>query len=105
MIFIILVDFKNGLVTMAGYIVNLFYVAPCAENIRSCCGAEFGPRSGASVVLNWSLYGLKTASNSFPKYFGDFLRDLVFITSRYNQDLWIRKSDYYKGYDYIETHS
>ena len=35
----ILIAVKNGLGIVAGYIGNAFYIAPCAENIWSCCGA------------------------------------------------------------------
>ena len=34
--------------------------------------------------------------------FGDFLRDLIFTPSIADQDLWMIKSDYYEGCDYIE---
>ena len=89
---------------MAGDIGNSFCTAPCAENIWSWCGADFGTRCGAVVVLKWILYGLKTESNSFHKYFVEFLIDLVFTPFRSDQDVWIRKSDEYEGYDYIATH-
>ena len=56
------------------------------------------------MFLNRALYGLKTASNSFHKYFGDFIRDLGFTSSIEYQDLWIYKSDDYEGYYYIATH-
>ena len=95
----ILIAVKNGLGLIAGDIGNTLCTAQCAENIWSCCGAEFDPICGAVVVLKWALYGLKTASNSFHKYFGDFLRDLGFIKSIVDQDLWIRKFDKYEEYD------
>ena len=95
---------NNGLGIMAVDIGNVFCMATCAENICSCCVEEFGPRCDSIVVLNWDLYGLKMASNSFYRYFGDFLRDLVFTPSRADQDLWIIKSEDYEGYDYIATH-
>ena len=57
----ILIDVKNGLGIMAGYIGNELCMAPCAENIWSCCGAL--------VVLKRDLYGLNMASNSLHKYF------------------------------------
>ena len=95
---------ENVLGIVAGDIGNLFFTTPCAENIWSCCGAESGPICGAVVVLKRSLYGLKMASKSFHKYFGDFLRDLGFIPSRVDKDLWICKYDEYEEYDYIATH-
>ena len=57
----ILIDTENGLITMAIYIGNELCMNPFAENIWSCCGAEFGPRCGSVVVLKQALYGLKTA--------------------------------------------
>ena len=65
-----------GLELMAEDIGNASRISPCTENIWSYCGAEFDPRCCALVVPKWVLYGLKTASNSFHNYFGDFLRDL-----------------------------
>ena len=56
------------------------------------------------MVLKWDLFGLKTASNQFQKYYGNFLRDLVFTKSRVDQDLWICKSKNDEGYYYIATH-
>ena len=49
---IILIAMKNELVIMAKDIGNALCTAPCAENILSCCGAEFDPRCGAIVVQN-----------------------------------------------------
>ena len=59
----ILIVVKNWLGIMAEDIVNAFCTSPCAENIWSFCGAEFGTRCGAVVVLNQDLYGLNMASN------------------------------------------
>ena len=56
------------------------------------------------MVLKRDFYVLNTASNSLHKYFGDFLRDLVFKPSRADQDLWIQKSDNYEGCYCIATH-
>ena len=55
------------------------------------------------MVLKRDLYGLKTALNSFHKYFGEFLRDLVFKPSISYKYLWIQKYDEYEGYYYIAT--
>ena len=79
---ILLIAVKNGLGLMDGDIVYALYMASYAENIWSYCGAEFGTRCGAVVVIKRTLYGLKTASNSFCEYFRDFLRDLGFTPSR-----------------------
>ena len=72
---------------MAVYIGNVLCVSPCAQKIWYYCGAEFGPRCCEVVVLKRDLYGLNTASKSFQKYFGDFLRDLGFTPPKSDQDL------------------
>ena len=95
---------KNGLGIMPGDIGNSFFTNPYAENICSFCGAEFGPRCGAAMVLNQVFYGLKTASNSLHNYFGNFLGDLGFTPHREDKDLWIHKSENDEGYYYIVTH-
>ena len=84
---------------MASDIGNALCTYPCAGKLWSWCGTEFGPRCAEVVAIKQDLYGLKTALNSFHKYFGDFLRDLGFAPSRANQDLCIRKYDDYEGYD------
>ena len=58
----LLIAVNNGLGLMAGDIGNALCTAPCAENIWSCCGVEFGTRCDAVLVLKRDLYGLKTAS-------------------------------------------
>eukprot|EP00957_Ditylum_brightwellii_P098639 7514092-Ditylum_brightwellii.AAC.1 len=89
---------------MSGDIGNAYCTAPCAEQIWSVTGDDFGPRKGLVVTLKRALYGLKTASASFHKFFNNFLRELGFEPSRVDQDLWIQESDEYEGYDYLATH-
>ena len=79
-------------------------MSPCAEDIWSRFGAEFGPSCCAVLVLKRDLYALMTASNSFYKYCGYFLRNLGITPSRAYYYLWIIKSEYYEGYSYIVTH-
>eukprot|EP00957_Ditylum_brightwellii_P158216 12043440-Ditylum_brightwellii.AAC.1 len=35
---------------------------------------------------------------------GDFLREMGFVPSRADQDLWLQKLEEHVGYDYIATH-
>jgi hypothetical protein len=95
---------QNSLDMMVGNIGNPFPTAPCAEKIWTNAGPEFGNRAGSKIILKRALYGLKTASRSFHEFFGDCLRSMGFQPSRADQDLWLRKSDNYNGYDYMATH-
>ena len=88
---------------MAGESGNSFCTAPWAEKIWFTCGQEFGAQFGAIFVLKRALYGLKIASDSFHNFFGKFLRCIGFTSSREDQDLWMRKSNGYDGYDYIDS--
>lgn len=103
---LMLVAAQNKLELMVGDVGNAFPTAPCAEKIWSSAGAEFKfqGKEGSKVILKRALYGLKTASRSFHEFFGDKLRRMGFTCTRADQDLWIRKSDEYNGYDYIATH-
>ena len=102
--FMLMIAVKNGLVLMAGDTGNAFCTALCVENILSKCGMNLVQDFGAIVVLKRALYGLKNAYKSFRNFFGEFLRDIGFTSSRADQDLWLDKSDKYDGYDYIATH-
>jgi hypothetical protein len=103
---LMLVATQNNLNLMVGDVGNAFPTAPCAEKIWSTAGPEFRHqgKEGSKVILKRALYGLKTASRSFHEFFGDKLRRMGFVSSRADQDLWVRRSDDYKGYDYIATH-
>ncbi len=101
-----LIATQNNLELMVGDVGNAFPTAPCAEKIWSTAGPEFHHqgKEGSRVILKRALYGLKTASRSFHEFFGDKLRRMGFTSSRADQDLWLRPSDDYQGYDYIATH-
>ena len=100
----LMIAVKNRLGLMAGEIRNEFFTEPCAENICSTCGQEFGATFDAIVVLKSSLYGFKTASNSFHNLFGEFLRDLDFTPYMTDQYLCMGKPDKHDGYNYISNH-
>eukprot|EP00957_Ditylum_brightwellii_P038250 2891997-Ditylum_brightwellii.AAC.1 len=99
-----LVAAKYGLGMISGDVGNIFCRVPCAEKIWSVAGGQFGYKKGAIVVLKEALYGLKTVSASFHKLLRDFLQEMGFEPPMTDQDLWIKKSEHYEGYDYIATH-
>ena len=95
----LLIAVKNGLELMDGDIGNSLCMAPCAENSWSCCAADSGNRFGGVVVLKQALCVLNIESNSFHKYFGDFIRYVGFTSSIIDQDLWIHNCDEYEVYE------
>ena len=56
--------------------------------------------SGTKEVFLWIKYGIKLISQILWRIF----RYLEFKPSRADQDLWIKKSEYYERYAYISTH-
>eukprot|EP00957_Ditylum_brightwellii_P103772 7905480-Ditylum_brightwellii.AAC.1 len=70
---ILLITIYNNLGMMAWDLGNVFCNTPCAEKVWPTAGDEFGQRKGCVAMLNRALYGLKIASASFHKFFGDFL--------------------------------
>jgi hypothetical protein len=100
---LMIVATQNNLDMMVGDMGNDCPTVPCAEKILQKAGPKFG-KAGSTIILKRALYGLKTASRSFHKFFGDCAKSIGFKPTRADQDLWILKSDGYNGYNYIATH-
>eukprot|EP00957_Ditylum_brightwellii_P185649 14134862-Ditylum_brightwellii.AAC.1 len=100
----LLLAVKHDLGIMAGGIGNEFCTAPCMEKIWMVAGNQFGNKKGSIVILKQAMYRLKIASASFHQFLGDFLREMGFSQLHADQDLWLEKSEEYKGYNYIATH-
>ena len=101
---LMLIAARNNLGLMAGDIGNAFPTAPNMEKVWTVAGPEFGDQVGSIVEITRALYGLSTASRAFHEFLADCLRRMGFIPSRADPDLWLKKSDEYEGYDYIDTH-
>jgi hypothetical protein len=67
-------------------------------------GPEFGENShGKNLIINKSLYGLKTSAARFHEHLSESLRRLVFKKTKHDPDLWmVDKSSYY---EYIATYA
>ena len=85
-------------------VANAFPTAPCQEKVWSQAGPEFKDKEGSIVKIKRALYGLATAARAYHEFFADLLRRMGFTPSRADEDLWVRKSEEYMGYDYIATH-
>ena len=94
----------QDLEVITGDIGNAFIQAHTKEKVYTRCGPEFGPRSGAIAILIRALYGLTTSANRYRTLFADFLREMGFVPTRYDRDVWMRLRESNDGYDYICTH-
>eukprot|EP00957_Ditylum_brightwellii_P137363 10472438-Ditylum_brightwellii.AAC.1 len=52
----LMIAVQNNLVMMSGDIGNAFFMAPCAKQIWSVAGDDFGPRKGSVETLKRMLY-------------------------------------------------
>ena len=96
---------SQNLKIIHGDVGNAFITADCLEKIHARAGKEFGSdREGCIITLNKALYGLRTSSRAYRETFSKFLRNLGFIASRYDREVWMRLREEQDGYDYLCTH-
>ena len=97
---------KMKLKLLCGDVGNAYVNAYTKELVYSKCGKEFGPDlEGKTVVIRKALYGLRTSSERWWSHFADTIRGLGFTNTRYDKDVWLRKSACGTYYEYICTHS
>jgi Reverse transcriptase (RNA-dependent DNA polymerase) len=95
----------NKLTTLCGDIGNAFVNSYTNEKIYTRAGPEFGPSlQGRNMIIEKSLYGLKSSAKRWRAHFASTLRGMGFCSSRADQDVLLRERDDGSGYDYICTH-
>ncbi|CAJ1951562.1 unnamed protein product [Cylindrotheca closterium] len=96
---------RDNLKIIQGDVGNAFITADCLEKIHARAGREFGEaKEGCIVTLNKALYGLRTSSRAYRETFAKFLRNLGFVATCYDRDVWMRLRETNDGYDYLCTH-
>ena len=92
----------NGLLTCAADVGNAFLHGYTKELIYTIAGPEFGPGlEGCIMIVERSLYGLKSSSAAFHEVLSDSLMELGFSPSKADFDLWMK--DCGTHYEYIAT--
>ena len=95
----------NDLEILACDIQNAYLTAPCREKICITAGPEFGPElEGKTMLVVRALYGLKSSGAAFRSFLAETLRDLNFVPSRADPDVWMSpavKPDGFKYWEYI----
>jgi hypothetical protein len=86
-------------------IQNAYLSAPNKEKIWTTFQDQLGPEySGRKAIISKALYGLRSSGRSFRDFLALNLREMGFISSRADPDLWMRaavKSNGDKIYEYV----
>jgi Reverse transcriptase (RNA-dependent DNA polymerase) len=92
----------NHLELWATDIGNACLEAYTSEKVYIIAGPEFGEREGHILIISKALYGLRSSGARLLDRFADMIREIGFVPSKAEPDIWMRK----KGnlYEYIAVY-
>ena len=86
----------NGMTAYATDIGNAYLEATTNEKVCIKAGSEFGDREGHLLIIYKALYGLRSSGRRFGDLLASCLKDLGFIPSKAEPEIFIRKEkDHY----------
>ena len=78
---------------MMADIGNAYLNAKTEERVYAIAGAEFGDdKEGKIAIIVQALYGLKSSGATWRAHFASTLRDIGFIPSYADPDMWYREA-------------
>jgi hypothetical protein len=89
----------NGLQVCAGDVGNAFLYGKTREKVFVIAGEEFGKDAGKRMIIDRSLYGLKSSSARFHEHLSIRLRQMGYRPSKADPDLWYKKVG--EHYEYV----
>ena len=92
----------NGMETWAADVGNAYLEAKTSERVYIIAGPEFGEREGHIMVIFKALYGLRSSGKMWSQRFSDCLREMGFVPSKAEPQLWMRKNG--DKWEYIGTY-
>ena len=92
----------NGMETWAADVGNAYLEAKTSERIYIVAGPEFGDRKDHILVINKALYGLRSSGKMWAQRFSDCLREMGFIPSKAEPEIWMRRCG--ELWEYIATY-
>jgi Reverse transcriptase (RNA-dependent DNA polymerase) len=81
----------NGLMVCAGDVGNAFLYGKTREKVYVIAGEEFGVHKGKRMIIDRSLYGLRSSAARFHEHLSEKLRKMGFRPSKADPDLWYQK--------------
>ena len=82
------IDALNGLDILVYDIQNAYLTAKCREKIWSIAGPEFGSEEGSLMIVNMTLYVLKSPGAVFIAKLAGVLHDLSYVPSKAYPNIW-----------------
>jgi hypothetical protein len=89
----------NGLQLWGADVSSAYLEADTKEKVCFIAGDEFGKLRGHTLVVCKALYGLRSSGLRWHEKFADILRELNFLPSRAEPDIWMRQNN--DLYEYI----
>ena len=90
----------NGVEIRAADISSAYLNSECQEKIWTVAGTEFGSEKGRVMLVVCALYGLKSSSAAWRKVLAQTLRDLGYLSSKVDPDVWIKAKTKPDGTEY-----
>ncbi len=95
----------NDLDVLSCDIQNAYLAAPNKEKVWTMFTDQLGPEyTGKKAIIAKALYGLRSSGRSFRDFLAMNLRELGFISSKADPDLWLRSAKKPNGdhiYEYV----
>ena len=92
----------NGLEVYSADVGNAYLEATTREKVYIIGGAGFGELEGHTLVIYKALYGLRSSGLRWHERFADTLRDMGFLPSKADPDVWMRRNG--NIYEYIAVY-
>jgi len=92
----------NGLDLLGANVQNAYINAKTSERVYTTAGPEFGSNQGRPAVIVSALYGLKSSGARWRDQFASILKELGFVNSRADPNVWMQKATKPDGLKYWE---
>ena len=90
----------NELDILACDIQNVYLTSLFREKIWTFVGPEFGEEEGTLMLVKVSLYGLKSSGAAFLPKLSGVLRDIGYLSTKGDPDVWIQPAVKPDGTEY-----
>jgi hypothetical protein len=90
----------NNLEVLGADVQNAYINAKTSEKVYTTAGPEFGTNEGRPAIIVRALYGLKRSGARWRDHFASILKEIGFVSSKADPDVWMRKAQKPDGFTY-----